>query len=119
MSDIDNIINSPYLTFKFILKKKMNEEDISYDVAYLASILRNNQNLNKIYIRYIIKNKHTFTSDKYMFNHKNIVYLLTLLQEEAVPQLQPALLKERSFDTSHKKYRSYLSSKKTLRKKKN
>ena len=99
MSSIDSIKYSPYLTFKFILKKKMKEEDISYDLSYLASLLRNNLNLTKKYIRYIIKNRHTFTSDKYMFNKDNISDILMLLQEEAVPNLQPALLNP-SFDSS-------------------
>lgn len=118
MSSIDSVKNFPFLTFKFILKKKMKEEDISYDLSYLASILRNDLNLTKKYIRYIIKNRHTFTSEKYMFNKDNITDILMSLQEEAVPNLQPSLLDPRYDSTLPITVSRYVGSKKKRRTKK-
>lgn len=90
---INENINSPQLIFEYILSKKDDDSIYIENVSNLASVLREDNKLRRLYIKYIINNRHTFKEDNGLLTYNNIETIIGNLQELAVPDLQPLLLK--------------------------
>ena len=90
---------------------KNGEEDITpaldqfdygkfdYDIAELARVLQGDDQLRYQFIQYILNNRDRFTPNNNLVNLDldKIKLILTGLQEEAVPLVQPSLLNQ-NFD---------------------
>lgn len=93
MNSTDYELENPYKFFLYVLKKiKIDDKSFYEDISELSEILRINDTLRIKYIKYILNNRYSFTPEKYLFNLTNIIRILTLFQEEAVPLLQPMLM---------------------------
>ena len=104
--------DTPERLIRNILEQKKNsEEDITpaydqfdygkfnYDIADLALKLKSKPTLRYQFIQYILNNRDRFTPNNNLVNLDldKIKLILTGLQEEAVPLVQPSLLNQ-NFD---------------------